>query len=354
MKLILTACLSQVLLLDEATSALDNESEAIVQEALDKLTKSKEHTCIVIAHRLTTIINSDRIAFIADGQVKEFGTHDELMEKPNGRYKRLVESQKRSTTVTSLGLASKSKKAEEDEEDEGADWEKAIEDEEVKAFDLARARKMASPDAPYLLLGSIGALMAGSVFPLWGLLFSQTIDLLFRRVLPCPMDGPQPIPDGFATCQEYWDWTANDMQHRSFFVALYWACVAVGSLIGNMTAFWGFGHASERLNKRVRDAAFSSLVRQEIAFFDKRSVGKITSELQDDAARVHTFTGEPIRALLIALASVLTGLVLSFTVCWEAARLSISCARSCINIVFAHAFSSSCGRSLFWHSVVFR
>ena len=77
---------SQVLLLDEATSALDNESEAIVQEALDKLMGSNEHTCVVIAHRLSTIRNATRIAFIADGHVKEFGSHEELMEKPKGRY----------------------------------------------------------------------------------------------------------------------------------------------------------------------------------------------------------------------------------------------------------------------------
>ena len=68
------------------------------------------------------------------------------------------------------------------------------------------------------------------------------------------------------------------------------------------------------MNKRVRDAAFTALVRQEIAFFDKRSVGSITSQLQDDAARLHTFTGEPIRSLLIALSSVLTGIVLSLVV----------------------------------------
>ena len=54
-------------------SALDNESERIVQEALDKLMASKERTIIVIAHRLSTIRNADRIAFISDGRVKEIG-----------------------------------------------------------------------------------------------------------------------------------------------------------------------------------------------------------------------------------------------------------------------------------------
>jgi ATP-binding cassette subfamily B (MDR/TAP) protein 1 len=104
------------------------------------------------------------------------------------------------------------------------------------------------------------------------------------------------------------------MQNRSFEVAGFWAIVAFGCVFGNMLTFWGFGHASERMSKRVRDSAFSSLVRQEVSFFDKRSVGKITTELQDDAARLQTFTGDPIRSFLIAISSVITGIVLSFVV----------------------------------------
>jgi ATP-binding cassette, subfamily B (MDR/TAP), member 1 len=126
-------------------------------------------------------------------------------------------------------------------------------------------------------------------------------------------DSVSPPPE-FDTCQEYWSATKEVMQDRSFEVAGYWAIVAFGCVFGNMMTFWGFGHASERMSKRVRDSAFSSLVRQEVAFFDHRSVGKITSELQDDAARIQSFTGEPIRSFLIAMASVFTGVVLSFVV----------------------------------------
>jgi ATP-binding cassette subfamily B (MDR/TAP) protein 1 len=166
--------------------------------------------------------------------------------------------------------------------------------------------------AGYLIAGSIGAIMAGSVFPMWGLLFAETIDLLFRRVFDC--DNALLDELGFETCEDYWDQTAEEMRQRSFEVAGFWAIVAFGSVAGNMLTFWGFGNASERMNKRVRDAAFESLVRQEVSYFDQRSVGKITSQLQDDASRLQTFTGEPIRSFLIACASILTGLVLSFVV----------------------------------------
>jgi len=80
-----------VVILDEATSALDNESEAIVQKALDNLMKNK--TVFVIAHRLSTIKNASRIVVINDGEIAEIGTHDELMSMENSRYKHLYEMQ---------------------------------------------------------------------------------------------------------------------------------------------------------------------------------------------------------------------------------------------------------------------
>lgn len=80
-----------IVVLDEATSALDNESEAIVQKALDNLMKNR--TVFVIAHRLSTIHNADRIAVINDGELVELGTHEELINIKNGAYKKLYEMQ---------------------------------------------------------------------------------------------------------------------------------------------------------------------------------------------------------------------------------------------------------------------
>ena len=80
-----------IVILDEATSALDNESEAIVQKALDNLMQNK--TVFVIAHRLSTIHNADRIAVINEGELAELGTHEQLMQIPEGNYKHLYEMQ---------------------------------------------------------------------------------------------------------------------------------------------------------------------------------------------------------------------------------------------------------------------
>lgn len=80
-----------IVILDEATSALDNESEAIVQKAMDNL--MQDRTVFIIAHRLSTIKNADRIAVINEGELVELGTHEELMNIPNGHYKNLYEMQ---------------------------------------------------------------------------------------------------------------------------------------------------------------------------------------------------------------------------------------------------------------------
>lgn len=79
-----------ILILDEATSALDNSTEIAIQNSLNELMKGR--TCIIVAHRLSTIKNANRIFVIESGMIKESGNHKELMEK-NGRYKELYEQQ---------------------------------------------------------------------------------------------------------------------------------------------------------------------------------------------------------------------------------------------------------------------
>ena len=80
-----------IIILDEATSALDNKAEAIVQKAIDNLMQDK--TVFVIAHRLSTVRNADKIAVINEGQLVELGNHNELISIENGQYKALYEMQ---------------------------------------------------------------------------------------------------------------------------------------------------------------------------------------------------------------------------------------------------------------------
>jgi len=82
----------KILLLDEATSALDAESEAQVQVALDRLIAEGNATIILVAHRLSTVINAHQICVLSEGGIIEKGTHDELIEA-RGTYYALVQRQ---------------------------------------------------------------------------------------------------------------------------------------------------------------------------------------------------------------------------------------------------------------------
>ncbi len=98
----------RILLLDEATSSLDNESEELVQDALDRLMHAKRRTTVIIAHRLSTIKVAHRIAVLDGGRIIELGSHEQLMEQ-NGLYARLYAMQFRNPEEELAALLAKAR-----------------------------------------------------------------------------------------------------------------------------------------------------------------------------------------------------------------------------------------------------
>jgi ATP-binding cassette subfamily B (MDR/TAP) protein 1 len=168
----------EIMLLDEATSALDTASEKIVQDALDKIMSSKTQSTVVIAHRLSTIRNADRIAVIEDGKVREIGSHDELMAKPDGRYHKLhmfqdldADQAKMRDLRASIKSVKSEKTIDTIKTDAAVFKEKELDEiDKVRAKSNAnRAWKLAwSKDRWYFFVGGIGAIMAGLMFPGFG------------------------------------------------------------------------------------------------------------------------------------------------------------------------------------------
>ena len=283
-------------------------------KALDNLLQTRQHTCIMIAHRLSTIRNADKIAFIAQGRVKEVGSHEDLMKEENGYYRSFIETT--NNNVDSMRKIFKFVSEEYGIENklhgslqEG--MQKGPLQSKEKDHYTSRAWKLVRPDLMHIACGFLGALLGGSVFPLAGLLFGRVVEVFLRPVQQCT---PDLLSAGFKSCDEYWHAMASDMQNDSFQIATFWGLNALCALIGNMVAFTGFGFAGERLIKRIRDSTFISLVKQEVAFFDKRRVETLTSQLQNDTALLHDLLGEPIRSFTIALSAVFVGLAISLYV----------------------------------------
>ncbi|TKS67246.1 Multidrug resistance protein 1 [Collichthys lucidus] len=215
----------RILLLDMATSALDNESEAVVQEALDKVRMGR--TTISIAHRLSTIRNADVIIGFEHGQAVEKGTHSELIER-QGVYFTLVTLQNQDTSSTPNDMIREALK--------DFDLKKCKDepDEYVEPAPVARILKYNQPEWPYMLMGSLGAAVNGSVNPIYAVLFSQ-------------------ILGGFA-----------------------------------------FAKSGELLTRRLRKLGFQAMLSQEVGWFDdtRNSPGALTTRLATDASMVQGVSSE--------------------------------------------------------------
>ena len=355
-----------ILLLDEATSALDNKSEKVVQNALDKLLQDgNTRTTLIIAHRLSTIRNADVIAFIKDGKVAELGNHETLMSNPSSLYRGLVEAQATTVdatiekNVTSIGSDINNLDADDDDVvvvptttdvsnkpvqdvaknaivpselesgDVKKDDEKKKEEEEYpvtweRVWDLNR------PDKYLLLTGLIGSVITGLMYPAWGIVFGWMFTAFYKPIPKCTSllnpDGTVFSTDeNSALCQAYYDEQADELWDDIVFLAYAWAIVIIGIFIGNVMLFYGFGAASERLSRRVRELMYNCYIRQEPGYFDlpENSVGAVTGRLATDATLIKSKTGEPIQRIFVTIFALGGGIAVSAYYCWPIFLMSI-------------------------------
>ena len=318
-----------ILILDEATSALDTENERLVQDALDSLVHSVaggQRTTIVIAHRLTTVRDADKIVVLgskdasaglaggggsAHGSVVlEQGTHDQLMALGSkGMYRNLVgltksetKRVKRSASTGSLHStvgASTFKQANK-ESDNTKQQDKATV--EVYKVSAARVWKYSMEDIPLLVTGMFFAIANGCVMPSVAFVFAELLTVFY-------MDD------------------ISYMRERSAILSGAMGAVSVGAFIVMGIQGGIFGNIGERLTTRLRVHLFRSIMRQDVAFFDEKenTVGSLTTLLQADTTKVRTMTGQSFGSVIQAAAALTFGLTVSLTASWKYGLVLLAC-----------------------------
>uniref|UniRef100_A0A8C2U9C8 Bile salt export pump n=1 Tax=Coturnix japonica TaxID=93934 RepID=A0A8C2U9C8_COTJA len=281
----------KILLLDMATSALDNESEAVVQEALQKAHHGR--TAISIAHRLSAVKAADVIIGFEHGRAVERGTHEELLKR-KGVYFMLVTLQSKGDTVLTraatefLILSVASYIIWKQQNGKSLSFSsiksESVEEEDVKPVPFARILKYNASEWPYMVIGSVGAAVNGALSPLYALLFSQILGVF-------QING----------------------------VCLLFVLVGIVSFFTQFLQGYNFAKSGELLTRRLRKIGFQAMLGQDIGWFDDRrnSPGALTTRLATDASQVQGATGSQIGMIVNSFTNIGVAIIIAFYFSWK-------------------------------------
>nr|VZI05406.1 unnamed protein product [Spirometra erinaceieuropaei] len=311
----------KILLLDEATSALDTRSERAVQLALDRARTGR--TVIMIAHRLTTVRDADKILVVDRGRVKETGTHDELVAL-NGIYAHMLSTQEKEKStdsesesdidyeeeggralskeeMTRLHVWMRSKRVKETDSVVSAATDSTIAETRTEKHPFIRAVKLNKPEFPVLIIGLILAFLGGVFQPLYSLLYSKMFEIFS-------------MTDDDAKLSE------------TSFVAGMMALVGLFKILAQFFSSLCLGIAGAKLTKRVRAMLFEAMLVQEVGWFDRmeNQPGILTARLATEVSSLELVTGSQLGTMLEAICLVIAALVITFTYSWALALVNIA------------------------------
>ena len=324
-----------LLLLDEATSALDNNSERIVQAALDEITQTQSFTSLIIAHRLSTVRNADKIVVLQKGVVVEEGTYSELLEVgEGGAFHALAAKQEQdaqqdskmlkllrqyATAATCSGVSARTAQPIPSDHKKIASavspfasaastFVSVVSDSQTVPPAMVDETAVAEPsnhqnsgltrrllamyaptDRLVLSLGCLGATVAGTVMGFMGI-------VMIKSTFP------------------FRDTFDPDALER---VVLFWGIFSLG--LGVLLHFVDtgykicFGLTGERLTKQLRVMALHKLLHQDIGFFDEQgnSVGELSSFLAEKLSLIQGFAQDGLMQIFYVLSTLIASIIIA-------------------------------------------
>ncbi|KIW09268.1 hypothetical protein, variant [Verruconis gallopava] len=344
----------KILLLDEATSALDTKSEGVVQAALDRAAEGR--TTIVIAHRLSTIKNADNIVVMQQGKLVEQGKHDELLDR-RGAYFNLVEAQRiaaeqqnddEDTSDEDMAIAKDSEaKLDQSSSENGEDHETMSTLKRIVSSGSGKLSRVRSTDSQRtqpkeklqrLQSGKSAASVElakrkeekEKIYSLWklmGLVWSFNRNdwpmMAFGFLCSVVAGGGNPTQAIFfakaITALSLPD--HHELRSQINFWAGMYLMLAGTQFLSLAGLGWAFGFCSERLIHRARDQAFRTMLRQDIAFFDKdeNNAGALTSFLSTSVTHLAGLSGQTLGTIVQVSTTLVAALVVSISIGWKLA-----------------------------------
>ncbi|KAM4054689.1 ABC transporter [Hirsutella rhossiliensis] len=326
----------KILLLDEATSALDTKSEGVVQAALEAAAAGR--TTITIAHRLSTIKDAHNIVVMSAGCIIEQGTHDQLLEKGSAYFK-LVSAQ----NIAAAEAMTAEEEAELNEEEaelirristKKGEFMADPDDDIAAKLGRTTTQKSASsialqkrspqetgrdglwtlmklilsfnaPEWKLMLVGLVFCVICGGGNPTSAVLFAKQITTL-----------SQPITDQ----------NRHQVKKDSDFWSAMFLMLAFVQFFAFSLQGVAFAKCSERLVHRVRDRAFRTMLRQDVAFFDKEenTAGALTSFLSTETTHVAGLSGVTLGTLLMMTTTLIAAITVSLSIGWKLSLVCIS------------------------------
>ncbi|KAI3452645.1 hypothetical protein Pfo_009309 [Paulownia fortunei] len=331
----------RILLLDEATSALDAQSESIVQEAIDQASEGR--TTVLIAHRLSSIRNVDKIMVLESGRVVESGSHDELMQMNNGEggiYSHMVRLQK-SAIHNELSPDERSPK-------------RMMYAHSPRSPHGVRSSLQNSPASPFTaalpmsLLSSIENSPASSFsvhyerdeksdyscspIPSQWRLLEMNLPEWKRALLGClgavGFGAVQPVNAYCmgALVSAYFEDKSSKVKSETRFYSIIFLCIGVITFFSNILQHYNFAIMGEQLTKRMREMVLQNILTFEIGWFDKdeNTSAAVCARLSTEANMVRSLVGDRMSLLVQVFANAFLSFALGLIVAWKVAAVLIA------------------------------